>query len=410
MFDVAVIGGGPAGVTAALVAADAGARVCLFERQKRIGRRLAVTGSGRGNVGNRHLTADRYNASARPLLESIRGALDAGALEHLLASFGILTVPDDAGRLYPASRQAASIVWSLQDLLAERRVQLYCETHVTSFLVSGKQAGHTASFQLDTSSGRHVSRALVLAVGGVAQPALGGSDSYRQLLQPLNAVFSEPVPALSPLRTEPRLKDADGVRIVAAGSLVNAAGDVLQEETGEYQVTKTGISGIAAMQFARRINATAEPLCLRLDFAPDRAQDDLVQWLIHVAEIQPQRPACFLLDSVLPQKLAVALARPIVGTSCNHALSKKVIADLAQAVKMTALKVYGTQDWTQAQVMHGGVSVSEVHPRTLESRRVNRLFMCGEMLDVDGDTGGYNLHWAFISGQAAGLAAAHVIR
>lgn len=404
MYDVAVAGGGPAGLAAALAAAAPGRRVALFEKQKKIGRRLAVTGNGRGNVGNVSVSAADYNEQAADLLRHMPGALDRLELQRLLASYGILTSPDEAGRLYPVSRQAASLVWTMLDLLAERRVELHTEEALVSFVRTSPAPG--APFALRTDRATYTAKTLVLAVGGQAQPQLGGGDSFARLLAPHGYRLTETSPALAPLLTDARLATADGVRAVAGGCLLKPDGTPLMASRGEFQLTATGVSGIAAMRLAGAVHMNKAPLRLQLDWLPDRSEADVAAWLKQVRAIQPAREARYLLDSLLPQKLAILLAEAIVQKGRNKDVSDAVIGRLSKEVKTTELRVVGTADWRQAQVMRGGVALSEVDPGTLASRRQPGLFLAGEMLDVDGDTGGYNLHWAFLSGHTAGRAAA----
>lgn len=400
-FDVAVAGAGPAGLSAALEAAAGGARVLLLERQPKPGRRLAATGNGRGNVGNRHLAEHRYNPESLPLIKGVSGVLDKDALPAFLASLGIACSADEAGRLYPRSGQAATMVWILNDLLQARGVTVEAGNGLMHFR---KEAG---VFLLQTADAAHQSATLILAVGGQAQPKLGGGDHARRLLADWDVGFRREMPALAPLYTGTVL--ADGVRVPAAARLYDAGDRLLQTADGEFQLTKTGVSGIAAMQLARTVNRLAAQKYLVFDFVPDMTKTALVTWLERIRSVNGQREARYILDSVLPAKLAVALALAIAKQRQNHELDDSHLRQLCAAAKETKLDVTGTAGWDQAQVMSGGVCAGEVNPVTLESHRLPGLFMCGEMLDVDGDTGGYNLNWAFLSGRAAGRAAARYV-
>lgn len=398
IYDVAVVGAGPAGLAASLTAARHGAKVLLLEKQWRTGRRLAVTGGGRGNVGNLHLDVNFYNIEARPLLEAAADRLQADALTSFLRSVGVLVFADEEGRLYPYTRQAQTVVRSMEDMLEEWQVTLELETELVDF-----QRQSHGPFRLSTMRGERLARTLVLAVGGTARPTLGGDATAFKLLQKKGYSLRPPKPALVSLVTEKTLAKADGVRVIAEGTLRDRQGKIVKTSAGEYQITKNGLTGIAAMQLGRYVSGDRGPYELTLDFAPHMSADEVAKWLRHVIALQPTRDGRFVLTSLLPQKLAVLLAS---GKKSAGTFADVTVPSLVQAVKETTLSVLGTNDWEQAQVMSGGVTSEMLDTTTLESEIDEGLFMCGEMLDVDGETGGYNLHWAFMSGQTAGREAA----
>lgn len=397
IYDVAVVGAGPAGMAAAIEAAKAGASVLLVEKQWRVGRRLAVTGGGRGNLGNLNLDSSFYNADARRLVEQVPLVLEKDALSAYFKSLGILLTKDEEGRLYPYTRQAQTVVRTLEDLLSSLDVQVELNVTLESFEMN-KDALAGGSYKLKTSLGERFSKALVLAVGGMARPALGGGDDAFRLLADKGYNLTPAFPALVSLLTEKTLAKADGVRVMARGKLKDKRGTIIKESSGEYQITKTGLTGIAAMQLGRFVEAR-RAASLSLDFAPDLSELEVETWLHEVRKSQPDRDLLFLLTSLLPQKLALVLGKKIAKQNPQD------LAPFIKAVKATELIVLGTTGWQQAQVMAGGIACSEVDPLSLESRLQRGLFLCGEMLDVDGDTGGYNLNWAFLSGLRAGRSA-----
>ncbi len=376
-YDVIVIGGGAAGLAAAVSLARMGRRVAVLEAQARVGRKLLATGNGRCNLTNIHARAEDYFGD-RALA---RAALEAFPPESVLAFFASLGVParvDAQGRAYPASNQASSVLDALRLSLAEAGGE-----EVVGFRVA-RLSGEMAATAQDGRVAR--GRCALLATGGLAAPDLGAADA--PFVRALGHRFTRRFPALSPLETEP-VSALRGLRAQCALTL----GD--RTERGELLFTEYGVSGIAAMQLAR----FARPgMALEVDFFPEGRVD-----VASRARMLPARRVEDFLAGVVPKRVGQALAKS-AGVPLSRPAGELSLAEAAAleaALHAWTLPLRGVRGFAQAQVTAGGLEASEFDARTLASRRAPGLYAAGEVLDVDGPCGGYNLQWAWASGLLA---------
>ncbi|MCL2532439.1 MAG: aminoacetone oxidase family FAD-binding enzyme [Oscillospiraceae bacterium] len=362
-YDVIIIGAGASGLAAAITAAQAGESVLVLERMPRAGKKILATGNGRCNVSNRHAATHEYHNKhfAAPALQAF-GAAQCEAFFHGL---GLALWEDAEGRLYPRSNMAASVLDALRFGATRAGAEMLCDT---------------AAAQLARTNGEFVvnskwhARRVIIAAGGCAAPAHGSDGSGFALLRDLGHTIITPKPALVQLRCNwPLLPSLKGLRVRARAAL-KYDDEVLRESEGEILFTDDGISGIAAMELslAYRPGCTIE-LDLLPDYTHEQLENLLTQW-------QTDLP----LAGLLPKRVAEAVVKS------------------GQSPKKIALPVMGTRDFLHAQVTAGGADVREFDPHTLQSKLVPGLFACGEVLDVHGGCGGFNLHWAWASGVLAG--------
>ena len=369
---VAVIGGGAGGLCAAIAAAEQGAAVTIYERQNRVGKKLLKTGNGRCNLSNEHLSPADYN---HPDFVAPQLALcDTAALRSFFASLGLWTVADNEGRVYPRSDTAASVL----DVLRLRCAALGVTEDCGRELVSLKKRGERWRLRFREGEGAEC-EAVIIATGG-------GTD----LASPLGHSVAPFSPILCPLRTDAApVKGLSGLRVRGLVRLFRGS-KLLCEEAGEILFRDFGVSGIVILNMSR----FASPGCvLSVDMMPEMDEGAL-------AEVLRQRrlPREELFTGIFHKRVGEALLRQVPDGDCDK---------LAALIKAYRLPVTGTADAASAQVTRGGASVEEFDPLTLQSRLHDGLYMIGEALDVDGRCGGYNLHWAFASGLAAGRSAAN---
>ncbi len=382
---VAVVGGGASGMMAALTAAKVpGRRVHLIERQQRVGRKLLATGNGRCNLTNLGAAPGDYCGTDAAFAAP---ALNALPPEDTLAFFrelGLLTVTEPGGRVYPLSDSANSVLDVLRFALEERGIVIHCGAPVEE-LRRGKR-GFVLSGE---ALGRLEADAVILACGGAAGAKLGGvTDGYR-LGKELGHRRTALYPSLTRIRTEPELPRAlKGVR-VQAGLRLTRGGVLLAESHGEVQFTETGISGPAGFDLSRAVACGGDRLTLHLRLLP--FDEEILLGLL--------RARCRQFPNLEAAELFTA------GLPMQGALSSLTDAQLQAAARQCldfCLPVLGVDGFDAAQVTAGGLRTDEFDPRTLESRLVPGLFACGEVLDIDGPCGGYNLQWAWASGALAG--------
>lgn len=391
--DVLIIGGGASGLIAACALARRGRRVVLLEKQDRVGRKLLSTGNGRCNLTNLRAEAGDYHGG----VAAARAALRAWPPKRVMALFDELGIPcaaDGAGRVYPMSRQAASVLDALRLACDEAGV----ETR-TAFPVA-RLARRDGGFEARAEDGRAaLARCALVCTGGLAAPKLGAcGDGYR-LLEGFGHAVTPRFPAIAALKTDPgAVRALKGIRAEGEIALMQD-GEPARVETGELLFSDTGVSGIAAMQLARQANAALRAggkCAARLNFMPGR---DVAGALRLRAERLPRRTMEDFLNGIVPRRLGQALAKA-AGLELAlpaSALTPARIAALAEVVGGWTLPIVGTQGFDQAQVTAGGASLKDFDTRCMQSLRAPGLFAAGEVLDVDGDCGGFNLQWAWSS-------------
>lgn len=384
---VIVVGGGASGLMAAIMAAREGAAVTLLEHNERLGQKLNATGNGRCNFSNRRMVPDAYRGT-HP--EFIREALSRFSVEDTVEFFrrlGIFPVEKD-GYLYPRSREASSVTKALTMEAQYRKVKVKTREHVTA--VEHKQEG----FLVRTEGWQYEGDAVILACGSRASGIAGADGSGYALAKALGHAVVRPLPALTALKCAPNhFSGWAGVRAQGEASLL-VEGKRISSQQGELQLTDYGISGIPVFQlstYAIRALDEGKQVRLLVDFLPEIPLEDLEAFFSARRELMPYKNQRELLEGLFPGKLCKVLAAQ---------------KDLFQALKAFPLTVSGGMSFAQAQVCSGGVSTGEVNPCTMESRLHKGLYITGELLDVDGTCGGYNLQWAWSSGAAAGRHAA----
>ena len=399
METVIIIGAGASGMMAALTAAqEPGRRVVLLERQQRAGRKLLATGNGRCNLTNSGATIENYHGADRDFaLPALRAFPPEAALDFF-HGLGLVTVEEYGGRVYPLSNAANSVLDVLRFALDARGVELRPACPARHLRRTG------AGFEVQTDGETLCADKLIVACGGAAGAKLGGVTDGYELLKELGHKRTALRPALVQLKTDSEYPRAlKGVRADCALRLLSG-GDVLARSTGELQFTETGVSGPAAFDLSRAAAEGGEGLSLSADFLREYS-DRAVRALLEKRRADlPALPASELLTGALHNRLGRMLvkyagldqAAPI-GTLSDGALEA-----LVRAVKDFRLVLRGTEGFDNAQVTAGGVKTSGFNPETLESWFVPGLFACGEVLDIDGDCGGYNLQWAWASGRLAG--------
>ena len=371
-------------------------RIMLYERQARVGRKLLATGNGRCNLANLNADAGHYHGQdpsfVRPALEALSVA-DTLALFHEL---GLLTVEGEGGRMYPLSDSANSVLDVLRFAIDRDNVELKAGAPVLSVQKTKK------GFLVETEAGKDFADEVIVACGGCAGSKLGGVNDGYTILQSLGHSRTTLHPALTQITSDsPYPRSLKGVRAQAALKL-ERKGKVVAENRGEVQFTEKGISGIAVFELSREVS-TGGPCEVVLDFLPDYSAKEIFALLTKRAEALPLLSTEDLFTGILHNKLGRTICRA-AGVSAEHIgdLTAKELNKCAKLCKDFRINAVGTGGFDTAQVTAGGIKTAEFDPYTMESRLVKGLYACGEVLDIDGDCGGYNLQWAWSSGAMAG--------
>ncbi len=386
-YDVAVIGAGPAGMMATITASCAGNRVALIERNPIVGRKLLATGNGRCNLTNRNVTADRYHGANTTFIQTVLDAFDHNATMRFFEDLGLLLKEEEDGRIFPRTNQASSVVEALRQELQMNKVCVMLDAQV-------KTIGHSAAWEISLVDGTNViTETLIIATGGRAAHHFGSTGDGLYWVEKLGHTLTPIHAALVPLETvETWPKDCQGVK-AEARVLATDGGKKIGESSGDMLFTNYGVSGPAVMSLAGTI-APLLPTCqvvLHIDLFPDITQKQLSEIISRNTQNRSMEDG---LVGIIPNTL-IPVVLKLAGTERQPTAIAVTLKDLTLTVsQLRRLK--------EAQVTAGGIDTAEIDPFTLESKLVPGLRFAGEIMDVDGDSGGFNLQWAWSSGHAAG--------
>lgn len=398
MKTVTVIGGGASGLIAAITAAeDPENRVVLLERQERVGRKLLATGNGRCNLTNTSASPSSYHGNIPSFAGPALSAFSPEAALEWFRSIGLVCSVQYGGRVYPLSDSASSVLDVLRFSLAASGAEL-----LTGEAVESLARSRSGRFTVFTPQRVIEADAVIAACGGRAGGKLGGTGSGYDLLKSLGHHCTPIYPALVPISTDSEHpRSLKGVR-VEAGIRLHKDGKLLAESSGELQFTENGISGPAAFDVSR--SAAIHGGDLSIDFLQDCSPEELILLLQRRRKMSPELEVGNVFAGILHSRLGLAVVKScfVRPSSPISELSDGNILDLAGAAKDFHLRVKGVGGFENAQVTVGGIRCDEFDASTLQSRLVPGLYACGELLDIDGDCGGFNLQWAWSSGRLAG--------
>ena len=397
---IGIIGAGASGMAAALAAAEnPNATVILLERQARVGRKLQATGNGRCNLSN--INADRggYNGENPEFVKSAIASFDPQTTLDWFADLGLYTVTEESGKVYPYSDQANSVVDVLRLNLNKPNITLKLGFDVEKVQKTEKGFVITGNEETITCD------KLIIACGGLAGSKLGGTMSGYKLLAKLGHKSTRLRPSLVQIKADwsgcAALKGVRAnchIQILKDGKLFN-------QSSGELQLTELGISGPVVFEISRDVCYGPGKWTARINFLPDWTGEKLS------AELQKRRntdlPMEELLTGILHNRLGRVLTKTagIRGKNFTKELSNAEVEAVCEAVKNLEIPLTEPLGMDSAQVTAGGVLTDQFDENTMESRLIPGLYACGEVLDIDGDCGGYNLQWAWSSGRCAGLSA-----
>ena len=397
--DILIIGAGASGMAAALQAVRdcPEARIVLLERSDRPGKKLLTTGNGRCNLSNREIGISCYN----PAAERFTQVLDNyGGDIGFFRSLGLMTREDAEGRVYPLSGQASSVLDVLRFAVASSGAKIICSAEVTGISEEG------SGFTVTTADGRQfTSRKVIAAVGSPA-----GAHGYdnKQLISSFRrrGIRLRPFsPALVYLSVDELPAQLRGTRVQAEATLRLEDGRSFSE-TGEVQFGEGYVSGICVMDLSREYDGEAGA-GIEFDLCPELTAEDIAENLETARISRADAPVSAALTGLVPK----AVGETVLKQCCKDVFRRKTgsltaeeILSITELVKRFRLRVSGKGPFRSAQVCTGGTD--ELNGSTLESTVCRGLYFCGEIVDVDGKCGGYNLHWAWASGRAAGAAAA----
>jgi len=400
MADIIVVGAGAAGLVASITAARAGYKVTLLEQNSKIGRKILVSGNGKCNIDNRYISSNRFHGQNPEFIEAVLKGHDFNTVEKFFTSIGLELIEGKEGKMFPMSLQASCVVDLLEYEAKNAGVEIICECSVTSVC---KEAD---IFIIESSQGTKTSKKLLLASGSPAAPQLGGSDSGYTFAKMMGHSLVPSHPSLVQLCSDENwVKTAAGVKVAGIAKLY-ANGDYITEKKGDLLFTNYGISGLAILDISREVSMRLSEYqyCeLSLDLMPKFSKEKFTNLLLNRIQKESTKPLSLWLQGVLNKKLIhVILEQSKCKAKTESELNRKEVGKLVYTIKNLKLSITDTKGFKGAEVATGGIDTTQVDPQTMESKLVPNLYFAGEILDVDGDRGGFNFHFAWVSGLKAG--------
>jgi len=395
-----IIGAGAAGLIAAIKSARAGMSVLLLEQNNKIGKKILVSGNGKCNITNKHIDVHRFHSQNPDFVAEVLKGYGYDVVEKFFTSIGLPLIEGKENKIFPMSEQASTVVEMLAYEAKRLGVEILCECTVTSINKKG------STFTVETSQGTKTSTHLLMASGSPAAPQLGGSNSGYAFATKMGHTLIQRHPSLVQLCSdEPWVKACAGVKVAGLAKLY-ANGEYITEKKGDLLFTNYGISGLAILDLSREVSirlASFDYCELSLDLMPDMSKEKLTNLLLARVKQESEKPLALWLQGVINKKLiAIILEQSKCKVRTEDALGRKEINKLVHAIKNLKLSISDTKGFKGAEVSTGGIDTIEVNSQTMESKIVPNLFFAGEILDVDGDRGGFNFHFAWVCGLRIG--------
>ncbi len=405
-YDLIVIGGGASGMMAAITAARRNRRVLLLEKLSKVGAKLKATGGGRCNLTNtldKSAFIERFGREGR-FMRDVLNVCDHAVLRDFFNDIGVATHTPDGYRVFPVTHNALSVVNALESHMQRLGVVLRCGERVEAL-----ESTDTAIFRVCTATSRYESVHVIIATGGLGYPQLGAEGEGYTLACNLGHTLKEPYPAMMPLHTKERwVMNCRADTIAKAELRIHVGKAEKVVAVGDLIFTRQGIRGPVVLDVSREITPFLKrhgEVPLLINVVQGRNETQLHQHIKRQLHTNPHQSTLELLQTLLPQSLSLELCQlakvePSLSWSRQEGVKREILVRLM--VKMP-LTVVGHDGFAKAMITRGGVALKEIDPKTMQSKQVHRLYFCGEVVDIDGPCGGYNLQWAFSSGWVAGM-------
>ena len=423
MSKVIVIGGGPAGMFAAYFAAKNGHKVTLLEQNEKLGKKLYITGKGRCNITNAADMEELFqNVCSNPkFLYSAFYSYTNDQVVDFFESYGLRTKVERGNRVFPMSEHSSDVIATLAKALKNVGVEVRLYTKVRELLVGetvvNKDAEADGSVPTDTrvtisgvileNGERLQADAVVLATGGISYPSTGATGDGYRFAEKLNHRIVEPTPSLVPFETkEAWVRELQGLSLKNVAIKIVNGKKVLYEDFGEMLFTHFGVSGpmILSASAAMKPDAFKEQPMAYIDLKPALDAETLDKRILREFEDAKNKQYKNSIQKLLPGKMVPVIIElsGIDPEKKVNEISKEERKNLVNLLKALPMTITGLRGWNEAIITKGGISVKDVNPSTMESKKVKNLYICGEVLDLDAMTGGFNLQIAWSTGYLAG--------
>lgn len=404
-YDLVVVGSGAAGLIASVVAARNGKKVLLLEKLSKIASKLKATGGGRCNLTNTLSNEEfmsRFGKNGRFMQDALHG-FDHNDLVDFLHSIGVETHAPDGFRVFPTSHSSQTIIDAFLDELTHLGVEVKCEQKVERLLVEG-----TYITGVKTQENTYKANNVILATGGLGYPTLGAEGDGYTLVEELGHKVTDLSPAMMPLKTKEYWQESCRADTIPKVELrVDLKKYKKLRAKGDLIFTKDGIRGPVVLDFAREVTPILkkyDEVPILLNLTKGKNEEQIREHLKQASVENPDKTIVELVHTLLPLPLSNELCKLAeVDTQLSYKKIDGIKRDkLIQLLAWTPLTVIGHNGFKMAMITRGGISLKEIDPKTMQSKLIKGLYFCGEVMDLDGPCGGYNLQWSFASGYLAG--------
>ncbi len=409
MKSIGIIGGGAAGLFAAITAGKIlgnKATITIYERKDRIGKKILATGNGKCNITNNNCCQKNYYGKNTEFINYPLSALNPQKTIELFEDMGLICKEEYGGRVFPYSGQASAVLDILRNELERLNINIITDVEVkeirfskNKFIINAKTKDENKIYKNDK---------LIVATGGKSSPSLGSNGSGFDILRSVKHEIIEPIPALCQLKTENTITKAlNGIKIEGIISAFEKDKKICESE-GEILFTNYGLSGSAVFDLSKILyysnNITAQ-IDMMKEFSFSQLNEMLNNRKKQFAHLSMEQFFIGLLNKKVGQVICKLSGIEKLSQKAEN-ISKKQITELVKNIKSLEIKVIGHNGWENSQVTAGGVKTSQFDNKTMESKIMSGLYVAGEVLDIFGDCGGYNLQWAWSTGYLAGKSSA----
>ncbi len=402
MKKIAIIGGGAAGLVAAIATAKQGHSVHLFERNDRVGKKILASGNGRCNISNQNLHVNDYFGEDPSFVTFALGQFDFRTFEKFFFNMGLLLDIKDDGRVYPHSNEAKAVTTVLQNYATKLGVTFFINSHIEHI----EKINNHFNLHVNNTDSYNGYSSLLITTGSEAAPQLGANNSGYNIAESFGHTVVPTYPSLVQLHLDSNFhQKMAGVKQNTHVTLYinNKKEDEIE---GDILFTKYGISGFAILDLSQKVSLALlqyHNVTIGLDLFSTMKRQKLIVTISNICNNLMSYTALEIISTLVPSKMAplILQSSKIDAGTIAASLNSKQIKQLVNVLKNWRFDVIDTHGFRHAEVSGGGVSTLEVNPQTMESKKTNGLYFAGEVLDVVGRRGGYNLHFAWASGYIA---------
>lgn len=400
MYDVIIIGAGASGLVSAIVSARRGKKVLILEKNSKVGKKLLATGNGKCNITNQRIISDRFYSNNPAFISKVLDGYNYQSVKQFFKSIGLEFVEGKEGKVFPMSLQASSVVSLLEAECEQLFVEIRCDINVNNVkkIENGYEVIHMGNSEKSAS--------LIIATGHLSAPQLGGVDTGVTFAKKLGHTVIKSSPTLVQL-TSPvnNLNQMAGVKVESRVSLKLKNSKVIHTQ-GDVLFTSYGISGLAILDISRFViqEVIHTPIVtLEIDLIPKMSHEQLLSLMKKSLVKKSKKSIEIWMQGFINKKLILPILEPLkLQNETVGSISLNEIELIVKKIKYFKFKIDGSRGYKGAEVATGGVDTKEINPLTMESKKHKGLYFTGEVLDVDGDRGGFNLHFAWVTGIRAG--------